>query len=87
MAEEEGWSNPWPGFFIMAMGGLCILIGNIRLALMNEDAEKSLKAEKIYSKWLQDRLNKANNLTQQDVITIDIHHIIVPKGPIEEAYY
>ena len=35
MAEsgaEEGWSNPWPGFFIMAMGALGLLIRNVQEA-------------------------------------------------------
>ena len=85
MAEsgaEEGWSNPWPGFFIMAMGALGLLIRNVQEAKEKERAEKTLKAEKIYSKWLQDRLN--NNQNNNHEVIIAIQHVVVPKGPMED---
>jgi hypothetical protein len=47
---------------------------------MRETAENTLKAERIYSKWLRERL--AEQTFEGDLV---VQHIVLPKGPVEDV--
>ena len=74
-------TSPWMPLFLLIPLFVITMFRICHEETLREAAERALTAEKIYSKWLRDRLAEQ----QRPDDTAPIQHILVPKGPAEEV--
>lgn len=80
MSAEALVPSSWMPLMLILPVLIVLLIRMAHYEHMRETAENTLKAERIYSKWLRERL--AEQTFEGDLV---VQHIVLPKGPVEDV--